>query len=421
MKLQNVIIENFRGISNANLTLEGQNTVLFGMNGAGKSSILDCLAIMLSRVSAGISHNRVGAGRRQFQEKDIQNGYKMTNSQLTIDYENVLYSWSLSKQRNSTVGKIRKKNEVSSLIGQVHQMLESEPNSSIPLAVYYPVHRAVLDIPLRIRKKHSFDQISAYEGALTSGADFRVFFEWFRTQEDIENENRVRISKDYVDPLLNAVRNAIYSFLPGFTNLQVIRNPLRMIIYKEGMQLEVGQLSQGEKCLLAMVGDLARRLAIANPNLHNPLNGHGLILIDEIELHLHPSWQRKILNSLNETFPNLQFIVTTHSPQVLGEVDQMKSYILQWSATGVQINEAKYLFGKDTNRILEDNMDSSSRDEIIDTKIRNLFQLIQLKNWEKATYLYNHLTDILGNEDPELKKADIILTRWRRLKYESNN
>jgi predicted ATP-binding protein involved in virulence len=86
-------------------------------------------------------------------------------------------------------------------------------------------------------------------------------------------------------------------------------------------------LSDGEKCLLAMVGDLARRLAIANPDYPDALQGEAIVLIDEIELHLHPSWQRNIIPALKRTFPKCQFIITTHSPQVLSYIQPKNIYL----------------------------------------------------------------------------------------------
>lgn len=71
-----------------------------------------------------------------------------------------------------------------------------------------------------------------------------------------------------------------------------------------------------------MVADIAARMAEANPGKENPLSTSGIILIDEVDLHLHPQWQRTILKSLHSIFPNVQFIVTTHSPSViLGALD----------------------------------------------------------------------------------------------------
>ena len=192
---------------------------------------------------------------------------------------------------------------------------------SLPLVVYYPVNRAVLDIPLRIRTRHRFDRLAAYDGALSGDRNsFRVFFEWFREREDLENELRTDRA-EFRDPQLQAVRRAVERFLPGFTGLRVRRSPLRMMVDKEREELIVNQLSDGEKCTLAMVGDVARRMAIANPGIRDPLEGEAVVLIDEIDLHLHPGWQRHIVGALRETFPNCQFLLSTHSPQILSHVE----------------------------------------------------------------------------------------------------
>lgn len=149
--------------------------------------------------------------------------------------------------------------------------------------------------------------------------------------------------------------------LEGFSKLRVRRSPLRMTINKNGSELIINQLSDGEKCLLAMVGDIARRLAIANPGLENPLAGEGVVMIDEIELHLHPDWQRKIIPSLTRTFPNLQFIVTTHSPQIISHVQPDSIYLLESTPEGIVAKRPESSFGRDINRILEDIMGVGAR------------------------------------------------------------
>lgn len=96
------------------------------------------------------------------------------------------------------------------------------------------------------------------------------------------------------------------AMLPEFENIHISRKPrLAMVVEKEGINLNVSQLSDGEKCVLAMFGDFAKRLSLANPDMNNPLLGEGVVLIDEIELHMHPSWQRMILRVLRKTFPNI--------------------------------------------------------------------------------------------------------------------
>lgn len=101
------------------------------------------------------------------------------------------------------------------------------------------------------------------------------------------------------------------------------------------------------------LGDLTRRLVLANPSLDDPLLGEGIVLIDEIELHMHPKWQRRIIGVLKEVFPNIQFIITTHSPQVLGEIGEgFKLYKLE-NLDGLSITEYDRLDGWDNNDILQ--------------------------------------------------------------------
>ena len=136
--------------------------------------------------------------------------------------------------------------------------------------------------------------------------------------------------------------------------LRVKRSPVRMVVDKGGREIRVDLLSEGEKCTLAMIGDLARRLILANPAMENPLEGKGIVLIDEIELHMHPSWQRRILSILKEVFPNIQFIVTTHSPQVLGEADESFKIIslsLDMDENGVGTDRIERMDGFDSNMI----------------------------------------------------------------------
>ena len=116
---------------------------------------------------------------------------------------------------------------------------------------------------------------------------------------------------------ISAFEKVLGVFLEGFSDVQVETQPLRLTVRKGGSRLSISQLSDGERSFIAILGDMVRRLALANPDLDDPLQGHGVVLIDELELHLHPTWQRQIVENLRETFPNIQFIGTTHSPFVI--------------------------------------------------------------------------------------------------------
>lgn len=103
---------------------------------------------------------------------------------------------------------------------------------------------------------------------------------------------------------LTAFNRVLSNFLNGFSDVAVEERPLRLTVRKDGARLSLQQLSDGERAFIAMLGDLVRRLALANPELANPLEGHGVVLIDELELHLHPRWQREVVDKLRTSFPN---------------------------------------------------------------------------------------------------------------------
>lgn len=334
MKIQDVTIQNFRGISSKpfSVSLDPQLTVFIGSNGVGKSTILDAVSMILSRVINQIRFQKnIGA---KFKDSDIPSG---RFEETSISIQPILgTSWKVRKEKSSSKTFITSDKEYIDTIAT--HITTTENKCSIPLFVYYRINRAVLDIPLKIRKKHEFSLLEAYDDALVGGANFRHFFEWFRNREDFENElyrymNELGIDRQDelvqgMDTQLTAVRKATESVMSNFSGLSVRRNPLRMVIKKGDKELRVDHLSDGEKCMLAMIGDLARRLAIANPTMQEPLKGEGIVLIDEIELHLHPTWQKMILSKLCEVFPNCQFIVSTHSPVVLSELQSGKIFEL---------------------------------------------------------------------------------------------
>jgi predicted ATP-binding protein involved in virulence len=401
-------MNSFRGISDLTLEFEtDEPTVFIGINGVGKSSILECLAILLSWLTKRIQTPPTNG--RSFKEDDIKKGCKETHNEITIsinDWPEVV--WSLTK-----VSKGRSKDTSSNLgdlkrvVEHIHRQLYPTSSAALPLAVYYPTNRAVLDIPLKIRTKHSFEQITAYDEVLTGGQiDFRRFFEWFREREDLENEERLNNTNEYRDRELKAVRDAIANLLDGWSNLRVRRSPLRMTVNKQGEELIVNQLSDGEKCLLALAGDLARRLAIANPNPGNPLEGSGVVLIDEIELHLHPKWQRAIIPNLKKTFPNCQFIITTHSPQVISDLEWV--HLLMPTSEGIAIERVPS-FGKDSNRILETLMGTPERPQEIKDDLDRLFQLIDDEKFDQARDLRQQLAKSMKDEDPNFVRADWLI------------
>ncbi len=425
-------------------------TVFVGNNGAGKTSVLRALAISLSWFIARLRTEK-GSGT-PIPEEVILNtadaasieieiwdslGKPVNSNQREMSHH---FKWVLAKSRKG-----RKTQHTSSLsectrlANHYRDALTHDHKTSLPLIAFYPVERVVLDIPLNIKPKHTFLQLDGYDNSLSQDVDFRRFFEWFREREDTENESG--IPEDFLDQLrplletnqeiwqrltelnasakdrqLTAVRTAIRQFMPHMNNLRVHRQPrLYMAIDKHGKTLNVDQLSQGEKSLMALVGDIARRLSILNPSLENPLTGSGIVLIDEVDLHLHPSWQRSLCDRLIKTFPNCQFVLTTHSPLVISDCKNSLVYTL----SNGELRQLPSQYGQDANTVLLDVMDTSIRNENINDKLSDLLDAIQDLDRTQAQQLLAELTEELPANHLELIKAKLLLQK-QELRHASN-
>jgi predicted ATP-binding protein involved in virulence len=422
MHIQKLTLTNYRGARSLSLDLHKNLNVLVGVNGVGKTTILDAVAIMLSWAVSRI--RQPGTSGRPISEDDITNHQQSASIELSCIDRGSSIAWKLVKNRKSSsslkqLSDFAQLNEYTKALQS--QITAKEQDVNIPLFVHYPVNRAVLKIPLSIRKKHRFDLLTTYDKALETGANFQTFFEWFREREDLENEIKARSDQpslsgsepppQYPDPQLAAVRSALNQLLPEFRNLTVRRSPLRMEIEKNGQPLTVNQLSDGEKCLIAMVSDLARRMAIANPNRSNPLHGEGIILIDEIDLHLHPKWQRMVVPRLLEVFQNCQFIVSTHSPHVLTHVQPESIFLLEWVEQNLTIQKPSESYGKSVDRILEDLMGlDTTRPTEVDSGLHSIYQMIDSNHLNRAREEVARMRQEIG-DDPDLLRAEVLIRR----------
>jgi len=162
---------------------------------------------------------------------------------------------------------------------------------------------------------------------------------------------------------------------------------------------------------MAMVGDLARRLAIANPWLENPLEGEGVVLIDEIDLHLHPAWQRTLVPTLMEAFPRCQFLITTHSPHIVTHVHPEHLFLLTLTDKGLESVRPTESYGKSAERILEDLMGlETTRPADVAMDIHQIYKQIDQGLFDAAKDSIRQLQSRIG-QDPEQVKAGVLITR----------
>jgi predicted ATP-binding protein involved in virulence len=381
MHLKEVILSNFRCFKELCLPLHPRLTVLVAENGGGKTSILDGIAIGLAPVLRYLSTADQRLSGPGIEDTDFRieswKGSGGKERQGASDFSQALLEttsglrwahWrgsSKGKQPRSKIGQ----SDLSSYTSDVIDSLKSPHPKLMPVFAYYGARRGWINIPERIREsKIDYTQpSSALHGALTSLSDFREMLKWFDREEAAElRANKHGSGEDWMEsPLLNEVREALNVILGGAYKYPRFDKNHKFVVEQTdgGEILQVSQLSQGYQSMLALGMDFARRLALANLHLiadeenfiwaglreywerwkpgegedfpgYGPRLAPAIMLVDEIDLHLHPSWQQRVLGDLMRAFPGTQFIVTTHSPQVLSTVRKENIRIIEELADG---------------------------------------------------------------------------------------
>lgn len=276
-----------------------------------------------------------------------------------------------------------------------------------PVAVYFSPKRQLPGQPRSLPEVKPFDPSIAYGRALQDReVELREFMHWFRTQEKLGAASEPRRLK-----VLEALRAVVRELVPEFSNLRIQEQPrLGFVVDKRGQPFYLHQLSDGERGLLALVFDLTRRLSIANAASDNSIaEGIALVLIDEIELHLHPKWQRDVLQRLRDIFKACQFVVTTHSPLVLGEVPARCVRFLEFESGKVGVTVPTEAYGMDANRILLELMGAPVRNRQVDSELKTLFELIDQERFDDARAAMAALERKLGEDEPELTRASSLI------------
>lgn len=389
IRLKTAIIENFRGIEHLELPLHLDLTVLVGVNGAGKTSVLDALAVALSRIlhyfpsASGVDFKKSDFRRQAFQRTTFQDMeinvplkwfYNWAEEDIApftrvqVEAENGM-RWHASKARDRKALSAHKippgGNDLRIYANSVADMaLAGDHDVTVPVVAAYRNSRAVIETPKTRRGfKAEFSRFHGLDGALTATANFRRVVEWLFAEEDLERRAREKERNwDIESPLLRVVRRAVEQLIPGCKNLRVEVRPLRVEVDRdlEGNNgrfetLSLDQMSDGFRTMFALVIDLAHRMATTNPFMENPLEAPAVVLIDEVDLHLHPRWQQSVLSDLRRVFKNTQFIVSTHSPQVLTMVEQSHIIVLDRDERGRIVRRDPEMdpYGAESGRVLE--------------------------------------------------------------------
>ena len=461
MQINYLSLSQFRGIQDASFNFKPGFNLIVGVNGAGKSSVLDALCVVLARVLPVLTPSGAHSSVTT-KISDITVNRSALSIVAKFSCHATDFALTLTEQASSTqsiidqdrglkdirdveelptlrrherpehgdprlMGTLRGQTsinpEVQELTPTPDPKLKKAPNQ--PLVLFLSVRRSIPNDRASASKKSS-----AYQGVFNveRGLEIRTLALWWKARESsaLEDQN----SKSALQ--LAAARAALHEMLPGMTDWRVDGEHVyvdKMVrvdgispsgepeVREEPRALPVTSLSDGEKSLIAITTDIAQRLATLNPNESDPVKtGKGVVLLDEIDLHLHPSWQRHIAIHLPKVFPGLQFIATTHSPQVIGETEPGRAILLH---AGGKVDYLDESLGRDSGWILRHVMDTPERNAELQDGLDEIDALVESDNFTLARTRLAVLRTRFG-DDKELVAAATTIDRWESLDNEEN-
>ena len=437
MRLEKLRLENFRCYEALDIGFDPQMTVIVGDNGKGKTAIFDAIAIAFAPFLEAF-----GQQGRKISVKDIRrvlvkgDGVHIDRMErrypVVIKLEAEGYGRHVSCTRTLVEGAAWENSEESIYAYgcALKEAVDKGEQVLLPCLAYYGTSRIWVDSSLLKHYDRSLEDRSVgYEECLEPSSSYNTFGKWFEllsryTVEEYsqdENFRRNQMIKNAVVQALNACLKRL-----DFENLSYDFNLKTFVISHKYMgEMIVDDLSDGFRSVISMAADIAYRMVRLNPFLEEKavLETPGLVLIDEVDMHLHPRWQQTVLLDLKTAFPKVQFVVTTHSPQVLSSVDAAGIRILSWdevTGTFEGVRCADFSLGANSYQLLQDIQNVDPRPEALPI-VRDLGRYLKLVSEDKwdsteALELRKKLDAWSCGKEPALLRADmdIRLRKFRR-------
>lgn len=404
MKLERLKLTNFRGFREFEISFDPSFTVLLGGNMAGKTAVLDAAAIGLSIMIGDRSPFEIEAEdvhRVVVTSGGIPELQQRSPVHVEIELDEPLFPLNLRRFEASNEG------AAPSPI-TVYEFIQWPIERELPVLARYGVRRhwdnaQSPDFPKGIGTRYD-----GYTSCFQAGASYTMLAGWMRKQTLVQLQR----GGGYIQPQLAAIEAAVRSCLSRTRAISrfwfdVQYDELRLTLEEGGIQ-SFAMLSEGYRNMIAMVADIARRAAVLNPQFGTDahLRTEGIVMVDELDLHLHPAWQRRIVDDLRRTFPKIQFIVTTHSPQIVASVARQQIRVLDQNKL---VAEQPHVQGRDANEILEDVFGVPKRPEAVQSEIDALYREIEEENYAVARNLLAALQERLGPEDAAMIRAKWLL------------
>ncbi|MCX6073764.1 MAG: AAA family ATPase [Campylobacterales bacterium] len=351
--IESILVKNYKKFDDLSLDFTNQFTLIIGENGSGKTSVLDAVATLLG----GYLHtfkDISSAQRHSITKRDIKLDIFDYDNNISVEYNTPVIISGMCKLDNQTVSikRIRQNagtttatklpaDENRKLI-DIIRLFEKDNNKVLPLVSYHGTGRLWEQDNKNSSSMEKLTRYDGYRDCLNAKSNYKNFIAWFKKQE----MNTFNLRR--VIPILEAVRVTVIQMLSIVTGKEV-----ELFIYREG-DLEIkyknedkrekfSNLSDGYRNIIGMVSDIAYRMAILNPNLGLEVTQKtsGVVLIDEIDLHLHPKWQKEIVNILTSLFPRVQFIATSHSPFIIQSIGKNSIIKLDQSNETLSVDATK--------------------------------------------------------------------------------
>jgi predicted ATP-binding protein involved in virulence len=405
LRLEKLHLDNFRCFETLDVSFERDVTLLFAENGGGKTAILTATAMALDLLQHRHTKPLVPDAERDARRiRDDATGQRQPVGACTIACTATVgvhtsVGWKVTASPTSRRSKASLQ-AVSLVIEEVRQ-----PGARWPLLGYYGTGRLANE--RKPGPKTVFqDRLDGYTGSLEPSATDGPLLDWLKAETlgDLVRLQRSEAQRG----LARGVCAAIERATPGLRELHfdpALDTPIAT--FDDEVQATWSELSDGFFVFMGLVGDIARRAVILNGVVDGadaPLHVDGVVLIDEIDLHLHPRWQRVAIKGLRDAFPKLQLVLSTHSPQVLSSVENRQVRKL----VNGKISEAVFVEGRDTNAILRDQMNVED-DERGKIYRRKLYALIDDGRLAEARAYMEELEAKWTDADPELIRARGLL------------
>ncbi len=449
MYISRLCLKNYRCYDDFVIDFNRELTVIVAENGKGKTAILDAIAVALGPYLSCF----YGAKANQISDTDVRQIKDTAGGALEhvlrmksqypvvigvegmIDGKKITWKRELKTARSRTT--IQKAKSLSEYGRNMVKALREVNDSKIilPVMAYYGTNRMWKDNKIfELRKNISLERSSGYVDCLEPSSSYNTFGQWFKyaSMSALEVDRYLAESgkKDEKNPyteVLKAVKQAIITCIGsmGWTDIDYSFSYQNMIVVHENMgMLPLNALSDGTRSVISMAADLAYRMVRLNPDLGSSaaMQTPGIVLIDEVDMHLHPAWQQVVVYDVRKAFPNVQFIITTHSPQVLSTVPAESIRILRWDNNLINIDKPIFSMGAESYQLLKDIQNVDSRAQVLPI-VKDLYRyllLVSEDKWdtEEAQELRKNLDEWSKGCEPALIRADteIRMKAFRRKK-----